>query len=62
MASSSSAKVAPLQSLKPDLHERAWASVPHPNLPLIATAHGKNVTVFSLSTLSFHSALADGHA
>ncbi|KAL6853297.1 WD40-repeat-containing domain protein [Trichoderma novae-zelandiae] len=59
---SSSAKVVQLQSLKPDLHERAWASIPHPSLPLIATAHGKNVTVFSLSTLSFHSALADGHA
>ncbi|KAM0246989.1 hypothetical protein ACHAQJ_010017 [Trichoderma viride] len=57
-----SAKILQLQALKPDLHERAWVSIPHPNLPLIATAHGKNVTVFSLSTLSFHSALADGHA
>lgn len=57
-----SAKIVQLQSLKPDLHERAWVSIPHPNLPLIATAHGKNVTVFSLSTLSLHSVLADGHS
>ncbi|RFU80860.1 cytosolic iron-sulfur assembly 1 [Trichoderma arundinaceum] len=57
-----SANLLQLQSLKPDLHERAWVSIPHPSLPLIATAHGKNVTVFSLSTLSFHSALTDGHS
>ncbi|KAL7947157.1 WD40-repeat-containing domain protein [Trichoderma barbatum] len=57
-----SAKLVQLQSLRPDLHERAWVSIPHPNLPLIATAHGKNVTVFSLSTLSSHSVLADGHS
>lgn len=57
-----STHIVQLQSLKPDLHERAWVSIPHPSLPLIATAHGKNVTVFSLSTLSFHSALTEGHA
>ncbi|KAH6604103.1 cytosolic iron-sulfur protein assembly protein 1 [Trichoderma cornu-damae] len=57
-----SAKLLRLQSLRPDLHERAWVSMPHPSLPLIATAHGKNATVFSLSTLSFHSALAGGHS
>lgn len=57
-----SARLLQLQALEPDLHERAWVSIPHPNLPLIATAHGKNVTVFSLSTLSSHSTLADGHA
>ncbi|KAH6678945.1 cytosolic iron-sulfur protein assembly protein [Plectosphaerella plurivora] len=51
-----------IASLKPDLYERAWCSVPHPTLPLIATAHGKGVTVFSLSTLSAHSTLTGGHS
>lgn len=50
-----------LPPLKPDLYERAWTSVPHPTLPLIATAHQKAVTVFSLSTLSSHSTLTGGH-
>lgn len=56
-----SARIVPLEPLKPDLHDRAWASVPHPTLPLLATAHAKSVTVFSLSTLSSHSALTGGH-
>lgn len=60
-SSSSSTQILPLPPLKPDLHERAWTSVPHPTLPLLATAHAKSVTVFSLSTLSSHSALAGGH-
>lgn len=50
-----------LAPLKPDLYERAWASIPHPTLPLIATAHQKAVTVYSLSTLSSHSTLTGGH-
>ncbi|CAM1509212.1 Fc.00g029510.m01.CDS01 [Cosmosporella sp. VM-42] len=56
-----SAQIVPLPPLKPDLHERAWASIPHPTLPLLATAHAKSVTVFSLSTLSSHSTLTGGH-
>ncbi|KAH7134833.1 WD40-repeat-containing domain protein [Dactylonectria estremocensis] len=56
-----SVRISALPPFKPDLHERAWASVPHPTLPLIATAHSKSVTVFSLSTASAHSALAGGH-
>ncbi|KAI1815038.1 WD40-repeat-containing domain protein [Poronia punctata] len=51
----------PLPPFKPDLYERAWQSVPHPTLPLLATCHQKSVTVFSLSTLSSHSALTNGH-
>ncbi|KAI3317614.1 WD repeat protein [Xylariaceae sp. AK1471] len=54
-------KLVPLPAFKPDLYERAWQSVPHPTLPLLATAHQKTVTVFSLSTLSAHSALTNGH-
>ncbi|KAL2755829.1 hypothetical protein ACRALDRAFT_2103913 [Sodiomyces alcalophilus JCM 7366] len=51
-----------LPSFKPDLYERAWSSTPHPTLPLLATTHGKAVTVFSLSTLSSHSTLTGGHS
>ncbi|KAK7428777.1 Cytosolic iron-sulfur protein assembly protein [Neonectria magnoliae] len=60
-SSSPSARISALPPFKPDLNERAWASVPHPTLPLIATAHAKSVTVFSLSTASAHSALCGGH-
>lgn len=51
----------PLPTLTPDLHERAWASTPHPTLPLLATVHAKSVTVFSLTSLSSHSSLTGGH-
>lgn len=51
----------PLPPFKPDLHERAWSSTPHPTLPLLATAHARSVTVFSLATLSSHSVLQGGH-
>ncbi|KAJ9149990.1 WD repeat protein [Pleurostoma richardsiae] len=53
--------VTPLTPFKPDLCQRAWASVPHPTLPLLATCHSKSITVFSLSTLSVHSTLTGGH-
>ncbi|KAG5996322.1 hypothetical protein E4U54_002597 [Claviceps lovelessii] len=55
------AEILPIQPFRPDLHERAWASIPHPTLPLLATAHAKSLTVFSLSTLSSHSSLTGGH-
>jgi WD40 repeat protein len=55
-------EILPLPPFQPDLHERAWQTVPHPTLPLLATAHAKSVTVFSLSTLSSHSTLTGGHA
>ncbi|KAI0537036.1 WD40-repeat-containing domain protein [Xylaria digitata] len=54
-------KLVPLPPFKPDLCERAWQSIPHPTLPLLATVHEKSVTVFSLSTLSPHSRLTNGH-
>ncbi|KAK4190276.1 WD40-repeat-containing domain protein [Podospora australis] len=57
-----SATITPLPPFQPDLYTRAWSSTPHPTLPLIATAHEKSVTVFSLSTLSKHSSLTGGHA
>ncbi|CAJ2510694.1 Uu.00g063190.m01.CDS01 [Anthostomella pinea] len=61
MPSSPMTKLVPLPVFKPDLYERAWQSIPHPTLPLLATAHQKSVTVFSLSTLSSHSSLTNGH-
>ncbi|KAH6656840.1 WD repeat domain-containing protein [Truncatella angustata] len=60
-APSSRLTLAALPPFKPDLYERAWTSIPHPTLPLIATAHEKAVTVFSLSTLTSHSTLTGGH-
>ncbi|XXG97605.1 hypothetical protein Hte_003911 [Hypoxylon texense] len=57
----SSVHLEPLPPFKPDLYQRAWQSIPHPTLPLLATVHQKSVTVFSLSTLSAHSALTNGH-
>lgn len=59
--SSSSTRIVALPPFKPDLHERAWASIPHPTLPLLATAHAKTVTVFSLSSASAHSSCTGGH-
>lgn len=51
-----------LAPLKPNLNQRAWTSIPHPTLPLLATCHSKAVTIYSLSTLSSHSSLTGGHA
>lgn len=59
--SSSSAQIVALPPFKPDLHERVWAAVPHPTLPLLAAAHAKSVTVFSLSSTSSHSSCTGGH-
>ncbi|KAL2886187.1 putative cytosolic iron-sulfur protein assembly protein 1 [Ceratocystis lukuohia] len=55
-------EISPLTPFSPDLYERAWCSIPHPTLPLLATAHAKSVTIFSLSTLTKHSALSGGHS
>ncbi|KAK4155242.1 WD40-repeat-containing domain protein [Chaetomidium leptoderma] len=56
------AAITPLPTFQPDLYQRAWSSIPHPTLPLLATAHAKSVTVFSLATFTKHSALTGGHA
>ncbi|CRK42563.1 hypothetical protein BN1723_005366 [Verticillium longisporum] len=60
-ASTPEVKITSLPPLKPDLFERAWSSTPHPTLPLLATAHGKSVTIFSLASLASHSTLTGGH-
>ncbi|KAI0145301.1 WD repeat protein [Xylariaceae sp. FL1272] len=59
--SSKSLTLEPLPHFKPNLYERAWQSIPHPTLPLLATCHQKSVTIFSLSTLSAHSSATAGH-
>ncbi|CAK7197757.1 Cytosolic iron-sulfur protein assembly protein [Sporothrix eucalyptigena] len=51
-----------LPAFQPDLYQRGWYSIPHPTLPLLATAHNKSVTIFSLATFSAHSSLAGGHS
>ncbi|KAK3946284.1 cytosolic iron-sulfur protein assembly protein [Diplogelasinospora grovesii] len=51
----------PLPEFTPDLYTRAWSSVPHPTLPLIATSHATAVTVFSLTTFTKHSSVSGGH-
>lgn len=51
-----------LPSFQPDLYQRGWYSIPHPTLPLLATAHNKSVTIFSLATFSAHSTLTGGHS
>lgn len=56
------AVLAPLPAFQPELYQRAWSSVPHPTLPLLATTHAKSATVFSLATFTKHSALTGGHA
>lgn len=55
-------KLKALPTLSPELYQRAWASIPHPTLPLLATCHSKAVTIYSLSSLSSHSTLTGGHA
>ncbi|KAG8160423.1 hypothetical protein KVR01_009959 [Diaporthe batatas] len=51
-----------MPALSPELYQRAWASIPHPTLPLLATCHSKAVTIYSLSSLTSHSILTGGHA
>lgn len=60
-AAATEATISALPPFKPDLYQRAWCSVPHPTLPLLATAHARSTTVFSLATLSKHSTLTGGH-
>lgn len=61
MSAPKSITLTPLPPFKPPLHSRAWSSTPHPSLPLLATTHEKQVTVYSLSTLTKHSSLTGGH-
>lgn len=47
---------------KPEADNRAWLSIPHPTLPLIATAASdKKARVYSLQNFRLHSTLEGGH-
>ncbi|EPE07483.1 wd repeat protein [Ophiostoma piceae UAMH 11346] len=55
-------EVRALPPFQPDLYQRGWSSIPHPTLPLLATAHNKSVTIFSLTNFTAHSSLTGGHS
>lgn len=47
---------------KPEADSRAWLSIPHPTLPLIATASSdKKARIYSLQNFRLHSTLEGGH-
>lgn len=47
---------------KPEADSRAWLSIPHPTLPLIATASSdKKARIYSLQNFRLHSTLDGGH-
>lgn len=47
---------------KPEADGRAWLSIPHPKLPLIATASSdKKARIYSLQNFRLHSTLEGGH-
>lgn len=51
-----------ISAFTPEADERAWLSVPHPTLPLLATASSdKKARVYSLQNFALHSTLEKGH-
>jgi len=51
-----------ISEFKPRSKARAWLSVPHPTLPLVATASSdKSVRIYSLQNFQLHSTLDGGH-
>lgn len=51
-----------LAVFKPEADSRAWLSIPHPKLPLIATAASdKKARIYSLQNFRLHSTLEGGH-
>ncbi|KAL8787582.1 MAG: hypothetical protein Q9213_002144 [Squamulea squamosa] len=50
-----------IASLTDPSSSRTWTSTPHPNLPLLATATGTCLRIYSLNTLSLHSTVNGGH-
>jgi len=55
-------KLIPLSDFSPHSVTRAWASVPHPTLPLLATpSSDKKVLIYSLQNFRLHSKLENGH-
>src|SRR5450432_2706449 len=55
-------KLIHLSDFSPPSLTRAWTSVPHPTLPLLATpSSDKRVHVYSLQTFQLHSTIEKGH-
>lgn len=55
-------RLSELAEFSPPSTDRAWASVPHPTLPLIATpSSDKSVRIYSLQNFTKHSDLENGH-
>lgn len=55
-------KLVPISDFSPHSVTRAWVSVPHPTLPLLATpSSDRNVLIYSLQSFYLHSKLENGH-
>jgi cytosolic iron-sulfur protein assembly protein CIAO1 len=55
-------KLVPLSDFSPNSVTRAWVSIPHPTLPLLATpSSDRNVLIYSLQNFRLHSKLEKGH-
>ncbi|KAL8894023.1 MAG: hypothetical protein Q9192_004695, partial [Flavoplaca navasiana] len=55
------ATIQSVASLNPPASSRAWYSTPHPNLPILATATGTSLRIYSLNSLTLLSTITGGH-
>ncbi|KAL8733323.1 MAG: hypothetical protein Q9166_002147 [cf. Caloplaca sp. 2 TL-2023] len=53
--------ITPVASFTPPSSSRAWLSTPHPDLPMIATATGNTLRIYSLTSLTLLSTVIGGH-
>ncbi|KAL8861168.1 MAG: hypothetical protein Q9178_002384 [Gyalolechia marmorata] len=53
--------ITPIASLNPPASSRAWLSTPHPTLPILATATGTSLRIYSLNSLTLLSTITGGH-
>lgn len=53
--------ILPVTTLTPPASQRAWLSIPHPHLPLLATATGTSLRIYSLTSLTLLSTITGGH-
>ncbi|KAL8681676.1 MAG: hypothetical protein Q9186_002193 [Xanthomendoza sp. 1 TL-2023] len=55
------ATITPITTLSPPASSRAWLSTPHPHLPMLATATGTSLRIYSLNSLTLLSTITGGH-